>query len=59
MRFRWWAQSGSAALNVVFMNYFQDLARGHFLVRRLERIYGAEAVKREYERLAQERPRAR
>ena len=33
---------GGAAVNVVFMNYFQELARGHFAVRRLERLYGAE-----------------
>lgn len=44
---------GGAAVNVVFMNYFQELARGHFAVRRLERLYGAEVVQREYERLAE------
>ena len=44
---------GGAAVNVIFMKYFQDLARGHFTIRRLERIYGAEAVQREYERLAE------
>ena len=43
---------GGAAVNVVFMNYFQELARGHFAVRRLERIYGSDIVRREYERLA-------
>ena len=43
---------GGAALNVVFMNYFQDIALGHFAVRRLERLYGAGAVRLEYERLA-------
>jgi hypothetical protein len=43
---------GGAALNVVFMNYFQDIARGHFAVRRLERLYGADAVREEYKRLA-------
>ena len=50
---------GGAAVNAVFMNYFQELARGHFAVRRLERIYGAEAVKKEYERLAEEAAPAR
>jgi len=44
---------GGAAVNVVFMNYFQELARGHFAVRRLERLYGADMVQGEYERLAQ------
>ena len=43
---------GGAALNVVFMNYFQDIARGHFAVRRLERLYGADVVQEEYQRLA-------
>lgn len=45
---------GGAAVNVVFMNYFQELARGHFTVRRLERLYGADIVRREYERWADE-----
>jgi hypothetical protein len=44
---------GGAVVNVVFMNYFQELARGHFAVRRLERLYGADIVEREYERLAE------
>jgi hypothetical protein len=29
---------------MVFMNHFQRVAEGHFVVRRLERQYGAEAV---------------
>lgn len=40
---------GGAAINVVFMDYFQNLARGHFMVRRLERKYGAAAVQSMYE----------
>jgi hypothetical protein len=44
---------GGAAVNVVFMNYFQELARGHFAVRRLERLYGSDIVEREYERLVE------
>ncbi len=44
---------GGAAVNVVFINYCQELARGHFAVRRLERLYGADIVEREYERLAE------
>ena len=35
---------GGATINWVFTDYFQQLARGHFAVRRLEREYGAEAV---------------
>jgi hypothetical protein len=41
--------AGGAAINGVFMNHFQDMARNHFAVRRLERVYGAEAVRAAYE----------
>jgi hypothetical protein len=44
---------GGAAVNYAFIEHFQDVARGHFTVRRLERAYGKEPVRREYERLAQ------
>ncbi len=40
-----------AAINATFMNHFQTLARGHFTVRRLERVYGTDAVRAAYERL--------
>ncbi len=43
--------AGGMALNVMFMGYFQRLADGHFTVRRLERVYGAERVRMEYEGL--------
>ena len=42
---------GGAAVNLAFIEHFQSLARGHFAVRRLERIYGAEAVRAEYDLL--------
>ena len=42
---------GVAAVNLAFIEHFHSLARGHFTVRRLERIYGAEAVRAEYDRL--------
>src|SRR6516225_3361418 len=45
---------GGAAVNYAFIEHFQDVARGHFTVRRLERRYGKEAVRKEYERLAQD-----
>jgi hypothetical protein len=35
--------------NLVFTSHFQRVARGHFIVRRLERVYGREAVKSAYE----------
>lgn len=49
------AMSG-ALVNVVFMQHFQDVARAHFTVRRLERRYGIERVREAYERLSAERP---
>lgn len=39
---------GSAAINIIFINHFQNMARGHFIIRRLERRYGKEIVKAEY-----------
>lgn len=44
---------GGAAINVAFTQHFQSLARGHFTVRRLERVYGRELVYSEYARMAQ------
>ena len=41
-----------AALNTMFTDYYQDMARGHFIVRRLERRYGEAAVRTGYDRLA-------
>lgn len=40
-----------ATLNTVFMRHFQAMARGHFIVRRLERRFGEDAVRRAYEAL--------
>ena len=42
---------GGAAVNYAFIEHFQDVARGHFIVRRLERSYGKDLVRAEYERL--------
>jgi len=39
---------GGATINILFMNHFQDMARGHFTDRRLERMYGEEMIKQEY-----------
>lgn len=38
-------------LNFLFMRHYQDVARGHFIVRRLERELGPERIHREYLRL--------
>jgi hypothetical protein len=42
---------GGAVVNYAFVEHFQDVARGHFTVRRLERVYGKAVVNAEYERL--------
>jgi hypothetical protein len=42
---------GGAAVNVAFAEHFQTVARGHFIVRRLERVHGRDAVRFEYQRL--------
>ena len=46
---------GGAAINAAFADHFQTLARGHFIVRRLEREHGASVVGFEYQRLRGER----
>lgn len=45
---------GGAAVNLAFIEHFQGLARGHFTIRRLERIYGLDTVRSEYNRLKSE-----
>ena len=42
------AASG-ALINTLFIAHYQNIARGHFIVRRLEGVYGAEAVRSVYE----------
>jgi hypothetical protein len=43
-----------ATLNTVFIRHFQRMARGHFVVRRLERRHGAAAVRRAYHALGRD-----
>ena len=50
---------GGAAVNAAFADHFQTLARGHFIVRRLERQHGKSLVAFEYQRLRGERARER
>lgn len=40
-----------AGINVLFMNHFQEMARGHFVVKRLEQKYGSAAVQAAYKQL--------
>jgi hypothetical protein len=44
---------GGATVNAIFIGHFQDMARGHFTVRRLERTHGLDAVRRAYEALGE------
>lgn len=43
--------AGGVVVNVIFIDHFQDMARGHFTVRRLERTYSPELIRAEYEQL--------
>ena len=43
--------AGGALINTLFIDHFQDIARGHFIVRRLERAYDPEVVRSEYLKL--------
>ncbi len=43
--------AGGAAINYAFIDHFQDVARGHFIVRRLEKLYGTTHVREAYDRI--------
>jgi hypothetical protein len=45
---------GGAVVNYAFIEHFQETAKGHFTVRRLERAYGAKTVRAKYERIARD-----
>lgn len=40
--------AGGSIINTLFIDHFQDMARGHFIVRRLERKYGPEVIEATY-----------
>jgi len=40
-----------ATVNVIFISHFQNMAQAHFMVRRLEQIYGPERIRKMYETL--------
>lgn len=44
------AAAGSA-INVLFTSHFQSMARGHFIVRRLEGLYGPTIIREVYEQI--------
>jgi hypothetical protein len=43
--------AGGAIVNLLFIDHYQDMARGHFIVRRLERTHSPEVVKNAYIKL--------
>jgi hypothetical protein len=43
--------AGGALINTLFIGHYQDMARGHFIVRRLEKIHGAQPIRIAYEKL--------
>ncbi len=43
-----------ATLNTLFTGYYQDMARGHFIIKRLEQSYGFEPVRLAYAAIAGE-----
>jgi hypothetical protein len=43
---------GGGLINALFVDHFQNTADAHFTVRALERKYGADVVRRQYERIA-------
>ncbi len=46
---------GGAAINTIFIRHFQAMAEGHFVVRRLERAHGREAVAAAWDELGDAR----
>ena len=44
--------AGGALINAIFIDHFQKMAHGHFIVRRLERTYGPDPVRAAYESVA-------
>jgi hypothetical protein len=46
--------AAGALINLAFVDHFQRKALGHFRMRRLERAYGAEEIRRRYEALRAE-----
>jgi hypothetical protein len=42
---------GGATIKVLFIDHFQDMARGHFIVRILEKAYGEDEVRARYDQI--------
>ena len=41
--------AGGSVINILFINHFQDMARGHFIVKKLEARWGIETVRSLYQ----------
>ncbi len=48
---------GGASVNLLFMQHYQQMAKAHFTVRRLERIYGKSSVEEMYRFIVRENMR--
>ncbi len=51
--------AGGGLVNVLFIDHFQDMARGHFIVKRLEAIHGIAQIQSVYEDIQLENKTAR
>jgi hypothetical protein len=43
--------AGEALINTIFIDHFQNMARGHFIIPRLERLYDKDLIRQEYDNL--------
>jgi hypothetical protein len=43
--------AGGALINTIFIDHFQNMARGHFIIRRLERRYNKDLIRQGYDKL--------
>jgi len=43
--------AGGALINTIFIDHFQDMAKGHFIVRKLQRKYGDKEIEKIYNEL--------
>lgn len=43
--------AAGAIINTIFLDHFQEMAKGHFIVRRLERKYGEQLIRNKYKNL--------
>jgi len=46
---------GGGLVNTIFISHFQDMARGHFSIRGLERKYGTDVVQDAYQQIKQQK----